>query len=68
MRTLVGKIRYAVDHCHPEGLYVASQLSSACAAPGEVHWKAATHFASYLKGAADGGLTLGGSSTIEPEI
>ena len=68
MRTLVGKIRYAVDHVHPEGLFIASQLSSAVANPGEDHWKVATHTVKYLKGAAGVGLTLGGPSSIEPEI
>ena len=68
MRTLVGKLRYAVDHCHPEGLFIASQLSSACANPGHEHWKAATHCLRYLKGAASVGLTLGGPPAIEPEV
>jgi hypothetical protein len=68
MRVLVGKIRYAVDHVHPEALFIASQLSSAAHEPGDEHWKAATHFVRYLKGASHVGLTLGGPAAIEPEI
>jgi Reverse transcriptase (RNA-dependent DNA polymerase) len=68
MRTIVGKIRYAVDHVHPEALFIASQLSSASHEPGDEHWKAASHCIRYLKGASTVGLTLGGPSAIEPEI
>jgi Reverse transcriptase (RNA-dependent DNA polymerase) len=68
MRTLVGKIRYVVDHTHPEALFIASQLSSACAAPGDKHWDAANHLLRYFKGALHEGLTLGGPEEINPEI
>ena len=58
MRSVVGKIRYTVDHVHPEGLFIASQLFSVAADPGIAHWKAANHCLRYLKG----------PSAIEPEI
>ena len=68
MRAITGRIRYAVDHAHPEALFIASQLSSAAANPGDEHWKAANHCMRYLKGAADVGITLGGPAELQPEI
>ena len=68
MRVITGRIRYAVDHVHPEALYIASQLSSAAANPGDEHWKAANYCMRYLKGSADIGITLGGPAELEPEI
>ena len=68
MREVVGKIRYAVDHSHPEGLFTASQLSSAAADPGEAHLQASTHMLRYLKGASNIGITLGGLAPLSPEI
>ena len=68
MRAVVGRIRYTVDHVHPEALFIASQLSSAAANPGDAHWKAGAYCMRYLKGAADVGITLGGPAELQPEI
>jgi len=68
MRMLVGKVRYLVDHTRPEALFVASQLSSACASPGEKHWDAVNYLLRYFKGSPSTGITLGGHDKIEPEM
>ena len=67
LRSIVGKIRYAVDHAHPEALFIASQLSAAAGDPGDLHWDAANHCLRYLHGAADIGITLGGHQSIKFE-
>jgi hypothetical protein len=67
LRSIVGKIRYAVDHTHPEALFIASQLSSAAGDPGDLHWDAANHCMRYLHGAADIGITLGGPLPVKLE-
>jgi hypothetical protein len=64
MRSLVGKVRYLVDHTRPESLYIASQLSSAAASPGVEHVAAGQHLLRYFAGTVHQGLTLGGPGPI----
>ena len=64
MRSLVGKVRYLVDHTRPESLYIASQLSSAAAEPGLEHVEASKHLLRYFAGTVSQGLTLGGPGPI----
>jgi hypothetical protein len=62
--SVAGKVRYAVDHCRPEALYVASQLSSVASAPGPVHPKVVKRLMRYFLGSASEGLTLGGPEAV----
>lgn len=67
LRSIVGKVRYTVDHAHPEALFIASQLGPAAGDPGDLHWQATNHCLRYLHGAADIGITLGGHHPIKLE-
>jgi hypothetical protein len=60
----VGKVRYAVDHCRPEALYIASQLSSVASAPGPEHTKVVKRLMRYFAGTSHEGITLGGPEDI----
>jgi hypothetical protein len=62
--SVAGKVRYAVDHCRPEALYAASQLSSVASAPGPEHPKVVKRLMRYFLGSANEGLTLGGPEAI----
>ena len=64
IRSLVGKLRYAVDHSRPDALFAVSQLASSQADPGFEHILAADHLTSYLYGTRHLGLTLGGTDPI----
>ena len=66
--TTVGRIRCAVDHIHPEALFIASQLSSVASNPGKAHVGISKYCLRYLKGVSKIGLTLGGPQEISPEI
>jgi hypothetical protein len=62
--SVVGKVRYAVDHCRPEALYIASQLSSVASGPGLEHSKGVKRLMRYFAGTASEGITLGGPEDI----
>jgi hypothetical protein len=64
IRSLVGKLRYAVDHTRPDALFPTSQISSAAASPGEQHLCASQHLVRYLNGTSHLSLTLGGTDPI----
>lgn len=64
IRSLVGKLRYAVDHTRPDALFPTSQISSAASSPGEQHLYAAQHLVRYLNGTSNLCLTLGGTDPI----
>lgn len=64
IRSLVGKLRYAVDNTRPDSLFATSQLSSAAADPGVQHLLASEHLVTYLNSSRHLKLTLGGTDPI----
>jgi hypothetical protein len=68
IRSVVGKVRYAIDHTRPESLFVGSMLSSAAASPGSAHIAAVKHLMRYFSGTPHQGLTLGGVGPIKLEV
>jgi len=64
MRSIVGKLRYPADRCHPGILFIMSMLGSTQLHPSEDHLKAANRVLEYLKGVGEEGITLGGLGPI----
>ena len=67
IRSLVGKLRYAVDNTRPDSLFATSQLGSAAADPGNDHIIAANHLVTYLLTSKNLYLVLGGTDPIHLE-
>jgi hypothetical protein len=64
IRSLVGKLRYAVDNSRPDSLFATSQIGSAASDPGEDHLLSSNHLVSYLYGTRNLSLVLGGTDPI----
>ena len=64
IRSLVGKLRYAVDNTRPDSLFITSQLGSAAADPGDNHLLASNHLVTYLNSTRNLSLVLGGTDPI----
>ena len=64
IRSLVGKLRYAVDNTRPDSLFATSQLSSAAADPGDQHLLASEHLVTYLNNSKQLKLILGGTDPM----
>ena len=64
MRSIVGKLRYPADRCHPGILFIMSVLASTQLKPSEDHVKAAEKVVEYLLGVIGEGITLGGVGAV----
>jgi len=64
MRSIVGKLRYPADRCHPGILFIMSVLASTQLKPSEDHVLAAKRVVEYLLGVIGEGITLGGVGPI----